>query len=72
LEDAVIDEIHMVYYKSVGRPFFSGLLGLEDFSKFFPRGTVVIFGFTHRKLRKEPFLLKFSKSSHVPPSDVHG
>jgi len=56
----------MVYYKSVGRPFFSGLLGLEDFSKFFPRGTVVIFGFTHRKLRKELFCQNFQNPAVSP------
>jgi len=52
LEDAVIDEKHMVYYVGVGRSFSSGPLGLGDFSKIFLRGTMVIFGFNHWKLRK--------------------
>jgi len=30
LEDAVIDEKHMVYYMGVGRTFSSGPLGLGD------------------------------------------
>jgi len=52
LEDAVIDEKHMVYYMGVGRTFSSCPLDLGDFSKIFLRGTMVIFGSTHWKLRK--------------------
>jgi len=66
LEDAVIDEKHMVYYIGVGRTFSSGPLGPGDFSKIFLRGTMVIFSFTHWKLRKEPFFAKIFKIQPCP------
>jgi len=50
---------------------------LRDFSKIFPRGAKVVkFVFSHSKLRKKSFLLKFSKSRGAQgplalPSDAH-
>jgi len=67
LEDVVIDEKHLVYYMGVGRSFSSGPLGLGNFSKIYLRGTMVIFGFTHWKLRKEPFFAKIFKIQPCPP-----
>ena len=59
----------------IGR-IFSGGATTGDFSKIFlgvaKRGEIC---FSHSKLRKQPFLLKFSKSREkgpLPSSDVHG
>jgi len=43
----------------------------KDFSRVGPK--VVKFVFSHSKLRKQPFFLKFSKSrkANAPPSDSH-
>ena len=49
-----------------GRTFSSGPLGLGDFSKIFLRRTMVIFAFTHWKLRKEPFFAKIFKIQPCP------
>ena len=60
------------------KDFFRGTTTLEDFSKVFPGGRpkVVKFVFSHSKLRKQPFLVKFSKSRRAlaplpSPSDAH-
>jgi len=47
---------------------------LGDFSKIFPGGPKVVkFGFYPSKLKKQPFLLTFSKSrgAKAPPTDAH-
>jgi len=55
----------------VGRIFFR--VGTRGFFQNFSRGPNVKFDFSYSKLRKHPFLLKFSKSRGrpSPPSDVH-
>ena len=55
------------------KDFFQGGGPLRDFSKIFPGGAEVVkFVFSHRKLRKQHFLLKFSKSKggRDPPADA--
>jgi len=55
----------------VGRIFSGGEGTWGFFQNFSRRGpNVAKFVFSHSKLRKQPFLLKISKSR--PPSDAHG
>jgi len=62
--------LYMFMCMGIGKSFPGG--PLVDFSKSFSRDggpKVVKFVFYHSKLRKQPFLLKFSNS--WPPSDTH-